>query len=161
MGEEDDKHNAEAELSMFIQRLCQRGILFAKRLTDPNEDRAEQYRHYASIRDKCLKGLNQIQDEFYRGFATHRIIDLCMTAGEQDRANATLCRGSRSIFAEANHWDEPSPKKRFVGFTQLINPSSWTVPFGRSLRGVWRRLQAGGMVHSKSCTQTLLRRIAN
>ena len=31
-----------------------------------------------------------VQDEFYRGFATHQLIDACMVAGEEPLARALL-----------------------------------------------------------------------
>ena len=31
-----------------------------------------------------------LQDEFYRGFATHQLIDACMVAGEESLARALL-----------------------------------------------------------------------
>jgi hypothetical protein len=64
--------------------------MFAGRLNDPNEDRDKQYAYYAGIRDECLSRIDALQDEFYRGFATHMLIDAWMAAGEEPLARALL-----------------------------------------------------------------------
>jgi hypothetical protein len=48
----------------------------------PNEDHLVQRAHYESVRDACIAELDLLDDEFYRGFAAHQIIDMCIAAGD-------------------------------------------------------------------------------
>jgi hypothetical protein len=86
----DGGKDAEAREAMGIQQRSKIAAMFAGRLNDPNEDRAKQYAYYAGIRDECLSRIDALQDEFYRGFATHMLIDACMAAGEEPLARALL-----------------------------------------------------------------------
>jgi hypothetical protein len=86
----DAGKDAEAREAMEIQQRSKIAAMFAGRLNDPNEDRADQYARYVRIRDECLRRIDALQDEFYRGFATHQLIDACMVAGEEPLARALL-----------------------------------------------------------------------
>jgi hypothetical protein len=78
---ETDDADADPEAAMFIRRGVKREWLFARRLSDPNEDHAVPRAHYESVRDACIAELDLLDDEFYRGFAAHQIIEICVAAG--------------------------------------------------------------------------------
>jgi len=85
-----DDDAAEAEAAMVIKAKCEVGKLLAARLSDPTEDRAAQLAHYEHVRDECISRADKIEDEFYRGFAVHQIIDMCVAAGDRAVAKALL-----------------------------------------------------------------------
>jgi hypothetical protein len=87
---EADDNSAEAEAAMFIKAKCEAGALFAARLSDPQEDYAGQFAHYGSVRDDCIARADRLEDEFYRGFAIHQIINMCVAAGDLAIARSLL-----------------------------------------------------------------------
>jgi len=81
----------------FIQQKAQVGEMFANRLSDPDEDQTSQRQRYENIRDELLNVLDQIEDEFYRGFATHQLAIMCATAND-DAVCKALLTGVRDSF---------------------------------------------------------------
>lgn len=86
----DDEDPAGAEAVMNIQLKCQVGTLFASRMYEPDEDFKDQSARYKRIRDECIALVDQIDDEFYRGAAVHRIIDMCIVAKDLTVARSLL-----------------------------------------------------------------------
>lgn len=81
---------AQAEAAMAIKAQCEHGRTVADRLLHPNEDHVAQRERYEHILDDCIARADQIPDDFYRGFAVHQIIDLCMAGGDLPIARALL-----------------------------------------------------------------------
>lgn len=89
-GSEDDEALADAHAARSVQTKCQVGTLFAGRMYDPDEDFAAQSAYYKKIRNECIVLVDGIEDEFYRGFAVHQIIDMCIVAKDVIVARALL-----------------------------------------------------------------------
>ncbi len=87
---EIEEDPAQAEAAMATKAQCEYGRMIADRLLDPNEDHVVQRERYERILDDCISRADQIPDEFYRGFAVHQIIDLCMAGGDLPIARALL-----------------------------------------------------------------------
>jgi hypothetical protein len=87
---EDEASDAEAKAAMFIKAKCEAGELFAARLSDPAEDYAVQFAYYERIRDACIACVDKLNDEFYRGFAIHQIIKMCVAANDMAVGRALL-----------------------------------------------------------------------
>jgi hypothetical protein len=94
------KPDSEAEQAEVVRVKCKVGMMILERLTDPTEDHADQRKRYEGIRDECLTLVDQIHDEFYRGFATHMLIDLCNAGGDQLVAKALLISVRDSFLRE-------------------------------------------------------------
>lgn len=95
--ESDDVSHKDLEAAVFIQQKAQVGEMFAKRLSDPEEDYETQRRHYESVRDDLLGWLDTIEDEFSRSFAAHQLIDMCIVGNDEPVARALLA-GVRDEF---------------------------------------------------------------
>src|SRR4030095_11622911 len=61
-GDDAETADADAKAAMFIKARCEAGMLFARRLSDPNEDHAVQRAHYESVRDACIAELDLLDD---------------------------------------------------------------------------------------------------
>ena len=86
----DEEDSADAVAAMFIKAKCEAGNLVVGLMLDPAEDRATQMAHYKSIRNECMARVEEIEDEFYRGFALNHIIAMCVAAGDISVARALL-----------------------------------------------------------------------
>jgi hypothetical protein len=104
----------DLQRAMFIQQKGQVGAMFAGRLNDPLEDQADQRARYEHVRDELLGVLDQIEDEFSRGFASHQLIKMCLIANE-----VALCR---ALLAGVR--DELIREKILGDFPQLGRPVS-------------------------------------
>jgi hypothetical protein len=95
---EDD--SAEAETAMFIKAKCQVGMLFAARLSEPAEDLTLQRARYEDIRNECMATADKLTDEFYKGFAVHQIIKMCVAAEDMSVARALFMSVQDSFLRE-------------------------------------------------------------
>ena len=86
----DEEDSADAVAAMFIKAKCEAGNLVVGLMLDPAEDRTTQMAHYKSIRNECMARVEEIEDEFYRGFALNHIIAMCVAAGDISVARALL-----------------------------------------------------------------------
>lgn len=87
---EDDENSAEAQSAMSIKMKCEVGTIFARTMYDQGEDFAAQSARYKRIRNECITIVDYIEDEFYRGFAVHQIINMCIVAKDVPVARALL-----------------------------------------------------------------------
>lgn len=104
----------DLQRAMFIQQKGQVGAMFAGRLNDPLEDQADQRARYEHVRDELLGVLDQIEDEYCRGFASHQLIKMCLIANE-----VALCR---ALLAGVR--DELLREQILGDFPQLARPVS-------------------------------------
>jgi hypothetical protein len=86
----DTADQADLERATFIQQKAQVGEMFAKRLADPQEDHGDALRRYEGVRNELLGILDEIEDEFSRGFGAHSIIRMAMAANEVPLCRALL-----------------------------------------------------------------------
>jgi hypothetical protein len=69
---------------------CELGTIIARNMYDIEELFADESARYKRIRNNCIALADQIEDEFYRGFAVHTIIDMCLVAKDVTVARALL-----------------------------------------------------------------------
>lgn len=99
---------------MFIKARSEIGTSFAKRSYDPQEDQAHQRQLYEGVRDQTIRLVDHIEDEFYRGFALHQMINMCMVAREPAVAKALLL-GVRDQFLREKIYESSPALKGALG----------------------------------------------
>lgn len=86
----DEADPQDLKRAAYIQQKGQIGAMFAERLKDPLENQAEQQARYEHVLEELLGVLDQIEDEFSRGFGSHQLIKMCMIADDKAVCQALL-----------------------------------------------------------------------
>ena len=87
---ETDENPTEAEAIRLIKMKCELATMFASSMYDSEEEFARLSSRYKRMRNECIALADQINDEFYRGFAVHQIINMCIVAKDLTVARALL-----------------------------------------------------------------------
>ena len=87
---DDTDDDGQAKLAVKIKNICQIAHMHIEYIVNPDEwgkeEVAYESERFEQYKNKAKDVLQNISDEYYRGFALHQIIDICVEANQMDEA---------------------------------------------------------------------------